>query len=145
MTACPVFVECDWYKKYQVYNLLQTWYIFMQNKGIRFVYQQWSTVLPTDCRVVDSKVPCARKITSRRTYNILAGLQICDHEQRLGKWARGEYVYILGIRIGPSAPMADRPCFQFSSSSERTTKRVVWGAGVGPARLSHAVHKKGKR
>ena len=31
-----------------------------------------------------------------------------------------------GIRIGLSAPVADRPYFEFSSSSERTTKRVLW-------------------
>ena len=31
----------------------------------------------------------------------------------------------VGIRMGLSAPVADRPYFEFRSSSERTTKRVV--------------------
>ena len=43
---------------------------------------------------------------------------------------------------GVSAPMADRPYFEFSSSSERATKLVVCGAGVGPAKSSHVVSKK---
>ena len=46
------------------------------------------------------------------------------------------YADVLGIRMGLSTPLADRPYFEFSSSSEQTTKRVVWGAGIGPARLS---------
>ena len=41
--------------------------------------------------------------------------------------------------------MSDRPYFEFSSSSERTTKRVTWGAGKGPARSSHVVYKKSWR
>ena len=49
---------------------------------------------------------------------------------------------VLGIRMDLPAPMADRPYFEFSSSSERTKKRVVWGAGTGPARLSHVVYQK---
>ena len=44
--------------------------------------------------------------------------------------------------MGLSAPVVDRPYFEFSNSSERSTKRVVWGAGIGPARLSHEVYKK---
>ena len=47
----------------------------------------------------------------------------------------------LGIRMGLSAPVADRPYFEFASSSEWTTKRVTWGAGIGPTRLSHVVYK----
>ena len=43
--------------------------------------------------------------------------------------------------MGLSDPVADRSYFEFSSSPERTTKRVVWGAGIGPARLSHEVYK----
>ena len=39
--------------------------------------------------------------------------------------------------MGLSAPATDRPYFEFSSSFERTTKRVMQGAGVGPATSSH--------
>ena len=38
----------------------------------------------------------------------------------------------LGIGMSLSAPVADRQNFAFCSSSERTTKRVVGGAGLGP-------------
>ena len=43
--------------------------------------------------------------------------------------------------MGLSAPVADRPYLESSSSSEQYTKHVVRGAGIGPARLSHEVHK----
>ena len=32
---------------------------------------------------------------------------------------------VLGFRMGLSAPVANRPSFEFSSSSERITERVV--------------------
>ena len=48
---------------------------------------------------------------------------------------------VIEIRMGLSDPVADGSYFEFSSSPERTTKRVVWGAGIGPARLSHEVYK----
>ena len=49
---------------------------------------------------------------------------------------------MLEIKIGLSAPMMDRPHFEFSSSSERTTKNVIRVPGVGPARSSHVVYNK---
>ena len=39
--------------------------------------------------------------------------------------------------MGISAPLADWPYFEVSGSSERITKRVVWGAGTSAASLSH--------
>ena len=41
--------------------------------------------------------------------------------------------------MGFSAPVADRPYFEFGSSSERSTKRVTSGASIELAWLSHAV------
>ena len=35
----------------------------------------------------------------------------------------------------------DRPRFEFSSSSERTTKRVTWGAGISGHPMYQVVHK----
>ena len=49
---------------------------------------------------------------------------------------------LLGIRTGSSAPVADGTYLEFSRSSERTMQRVVWGAGIWPARLSHVVNEK---
>ena len=48
---------------------------------------------------------------------------------------------VLGIRMGLSAPVAHRPYLEFRSvpndlRNERTTKRVVWSARIGPAWLS---------
>ena len=54
----------------------------------------------------------------------------------------GASIYILWIRMGLSASVADRPYVEFSSSSERATKRVVWGAGIEPARFAHVVYEK---
>ena len=47
----------------------------------------------------------------------------------------------LGVRMSLSAATADQPYLEFGSSSERTTKRVIWGAGIAPAWLSHVVYK----
>ena len=44
--------------------------------------------------------------------------------------------------MGLSAAVADRPYFEFSTSSERFEKLVASGAGIGYARLSHVVYKK---
>ena len=41
------------------------------------------------------------------------------------KWPIFNNKLLLAIKMGPSAPMADRPNFEFSSLSERTAKRVV--------------------
>ena len=35
------------------------------------------------------------------------------------------HILVLEIRMGLSTPVVDRPHFEFSSSSERTKKRVV--------------------
>ena len=41
------------------------------------------------------------------------------------------YICVLGIKMGLSAPMADRPYSGFSYSSERTTKHMIRGADIG--------------
>ena len=54
-------------------------------------------------------------------------------------------ITLLGTRMGLSTPMVDRPYLEYSSSSERTTKRVIRGAGIRPARSSHALYQKSWR
>ena len=49
---------------------------------------------------------------------------------------------LLGIRNGLCSKVADRPYFELSSSSERITNLVVWGASMVPFKLSHVVYKK---